>query len=169
MGIGVNIVLKKEHAPEIEPQNRVIQERARGIMQTLPYKRLPKRMRTAMIQCIMFWLNNIPREDQNESSKEVIMGDQILDTKMIWKIPFRAYTQVHDDNDVTNTMLQTTGGINLGPNKMNRSYKFLNLEIVNIIVRRKWTELPLQNDIITRLEELADDPCDDITLEFEDD
>jgi len=52
---------------------------------------------------------------------------------------------------------------------MNRSYKFLNLEIVNIIVRRKWTELPVQNDIITRLEELADDPCDDITLEFEDD
>ena len=86
MGIGVNIVLKKEHAPEIEPQNRVIQERARGIVQTLPYKRLPKRMRTAMIQCIMFWLNIIPREDQNESSKEVIMGDQILDTKMIWKI-----------------------------------------------------------------------------------
>jgi hypothetical protein len=32
MGIEVNIMSKNEHAPEIERQNRVIKERARGII-----------------------------------------------------------------------------------------------------------------------------------------
>jgi hypothetical protein len=37
LGINVHVILKNEHAPEIEHQNRVIKERARAIVQTLPY------------------------------------------------------------------------------------------------------------------------------------
>jgi hypothetical protein len=169
MGIEVNIVSKNEHAPEIERQNRVIKERARGIVQTLPYKILPKKMRIAMIQYIVFWLNNIPKEGQSESPREMIIGHQVLDIKMVCKIPFGAYAQVHDNNDTTNTMIQrTTGGINLGPSNMNGSFKFLSLETGGIIVRRSWTELPVPNNVIMRVEEMTNDMQDDIWREFED-
>ncbi len=135
MGIEVNIISKIEHAPEIERQKRVIKERAKGIIQTLPYRMLPKKMRMTMIQYVVFWLNNIPKEDQNESPREMIIGHQVLDTKMVCKIPFGAYAQVHDNNDITNTMIQrTTGGINLGPGNLSGSYKFLSLETGDIIV-----------------------------------
>jgi len=49
----------------------------------------------------------------------MIMGEQILDTRMICKIPFGAYAQVRDDNKIMNMMKQhTTGGINQGPSNM---------------------------------------------------
>jgi hypothetical protein len=86
MGIEVNIMSKIEHAPEIERQNIVIKERAKGIIQTLPYRMLPKKMRMTMIQYVVFWLNNIPKEDQNESPREMIIRHQVLDTKMVCKI-----------------------------------------------------------------------------------
>jgi hypothetical protein len=95
MGMNVHVVTKNEHVPEIERQNWVIKERARGIM-----------------------------------------GAQVLDSNLICKVPFCAYAQVHDDNDITNTMKQrTTGGINLGPSNMRGEYRFLSLETGEILVK----------------------------------
>jgi hypothetical protein len=45
IGMNVHVVSKNEHAPEVERQNRVIKERARVIIQTMPYKKIPKKMR----------------------------------------------------------------------------------------------------------------------------
>jgi hypothetical protein len=124
-------------------------------------------MRVAMIQYIIFWLNNIPKDDQDRSPKEMIMGEQVLDTKLLSRLPFGAYVQVHNDNDSTNTMTQrTTGAINSGPNNMNGSYRFLSLDLGEIIVRRKWTELPLPNDVTARLEDMADSPEDDVNFKL---
>jgi hypothetical protein len=39
----------------------VIKERARAVIQTLPYQRMPKKMRIALLQNVIFWLNNIPK------------------------------------------------------------------------------------------------------------
>jgi hypothetical protein len=61
-----------------------------------------------------------------------------------------------------------TGGINLGPSNLNGSYKFLSLETRDIIVRRSWTELPVPNDVIMRVEEMLNDMQDDILRELED-
>jgi hypothetical protein len=38
LGIKLNVISKDEHVPEVECQNRVIEERARAIVQTLRYK-----------------------------------------------------------------------------------------------------------------------------------
>jgi hypothetical protein len=43
MGINVHIVTKNDHVPEVERPNRVIKERVRAIIQTIPYKRLAKK------------------------------------------------------------------------------------------------------------------------------
>ena len=67
MGINVHIVTKNDHVPEVERPNRVIKERVRAIIQTIPYKRLAKKILIALIQYIVFWLNNIPKEGQVQS------------------------------------------------------------------------------------------------------
>jgi hypothetical protein len=113
--VNVNITAKEEHVPEIERQHRVIKERARAIIQTLPYKSMPKKMRIALIQNIIFWLNNIPKAEQDYSPKDLICGEQMLNYKTICRLPFGAYAQVHDDQSITNTMAsRTTGAISLG-------------------------------------------------------
>jgi len=163
LNIQVHVVTRNEHEPEIERQNRVIKERARATLQTLPYKKIPKKMRIALKHYVVFWLNNIPKERQDESPWEMIMGEQKLDYEMICKILFGGYAQVHDDREVTNTMKQrTTGGINMGPSNMQGGHKFLSLETGEILVKRRWTELPVPNDVISRLDELSTNPEDDL-------
>lgn len=102
--VNVNLVPKDEHVPEVERQNRVIKERARAIVQTLPYHRMPKRMRAAMLQYVVYWLNTFPHKGQDISPRMMIMGEQKMDYKKICKVPFRAYVQAHNDNQITNTM-----------------------------------------------------------------
>jgi len=118
-------------------------------------------MRIAIVQYAVFWLNNIPKEGQTHSPKEIIMGEQKIDVKFICKLPFGAYVQVHEDRDITNTMLpRTTGAINLGPSNLKGGHKFLSLETGDIIVRKRWTEMRVPTDVIIRLEEMSTDPSD---------
>jgi hypothetical protein len=56
---------------------------------------------------------------------------------------------------------RTTGAINLGvTGSIQGTHKFFNLNTGEIIVRRKWTELPLPNEVINRLEELTVEEVD---------
>jgi hypothetical protein len=50
----------------VEHQNRLIKERARGMIQTLPYgaTAIPRKIRVALIQYVVFWLNLIPKDEQ---------------------------------------------------------------------------------------------------------
>ncbi len=91
------------------------------------------------------------------------MGAQVLDTKLLCKLPFGAYAQVHDDPQITNNMEpRTTRAINLGPSNMQGGHKFLSLATGDIITRRKWTELPVPSEVILRLEELSGDATDTV-------
>jgi hypothetical protein len=72
LGVEVNMTAKEEHVPEIERQQRVIKERARAVIQTLPYGSMPKKMRIALIQNVIFWLNNIPKAGQDYSPKDLV-------------------------------------------------------------------------------------------------
>jgi hypothetical protein len=156
-GIRVNLTAKNEHVPEVERQNRVIKERARAIFQTLPYQHVPRKIRISLIQYVTFWLNNIPKAGQQYSPRDLVFGEQKIDYNLICQLPFGAYVQVHDDLDITNTMQsRTTGAINLGvTGSIQGTHKFFSLNTGEIIVRRKWTELPVPNEVINRLEELT--------------
>jgi hypothetical protein len=141
-GIQVNLTAKSKHVPEVERQNRVIKERARAIMQTLPYRHVPKKIRIALIQYVTFWLNKIPKVGQQFSPRDIICGEQKIDYKRICQLPFGAYVQVHDNLEITNTMqTRTTGAINLGmTGSIQGTHRFYNLHTGEIIVRRNWTE-----------------------------
>jgi hypothetical protein len=157
MGIHVKIVVKDEHVPEVERQSRLFKERARAIIQTMPYQKIPKKMKIALLQYVVFWLNNILKDDQDYSPKELIMGGQKLDYKSLCKLPFGSYAQVPDDNPQMNTMeSRTTGAINLGPTgNILGGHRYLSLKTGEFITRRTWTELPVPSDVIIRVEELS--------------
>jgi hypothetical protein len=119
---------------------------------------LPKKIRIALIKYVLFWLNNTPKEGQDLSPREMIMGEQVLDCKNLCKLPFGVYVQVHKDRQVTNTMeYRSTGAICLGSNNFNGGYSFYSLETGEIISRRNWTELPVPIDVISRLKEMSND------------
>jgi len=140
-GINVNTTAKEEHVPEVERQNRVIKERARAIIQTMPYAGIPRKIRIALIQYVVYWLNNIPKSGQEHSPRDLILGEQKLDYEAICRIPFGAYVQVHDDPTITNTMQsRTTGAISLGATgNAQGTHRFFSLKTGEVIVRRTWT------------------------------
>ena len=55
----INITAKK-HVSEVKRQIRVMKERARGILATLPYKMMPHKMVIHLIYFMMLWLNEFP-------------------------------------------------------------------------------------------------------------
>jgi hypothetical protein len=128
-------------------------------------------MRIALIQYVIYWSNNIPKADQFYSPRDMVLGEQKLDFKNVCRIPFGAYVQVHDNLAMTNTMEpRTTGAINLGPTgNLQGGHRFLNLVTGEVMVHRKWTELPVPSEVILRLEEIAKDPMDAVEQIWEDD
>jgi hypothetical protein len=157
IGICLNIAAKEEHVLEVERQIRVVKERARAIIQTLPYRKIPKKMKVALIQYVIYWLNLLPKLDQEYSPRDLVLGEEKLDYKKVCQLPFGSYIQVHDDLNTANTMeSHTTRAINLGPTgNVQGTHHFLSLRTGELIVRRKWTELPIPLDVINHLEELA--------------
>ena len=116
-------------------------------------------MRIGLIYYVVFWLNNIAKSGQDFSPQELVFGERKLDYNIICRIPFDAYVQVHDDLNVTNTMeSRTTGAINLGPTgNIQGTHKFLSLKTGDLIVRRKWTELPVPSEVIDKLDDQGQD------------
>jgi hypothetical protein len=73
--------------------------------------------------------------------------------------------KVHEDLEITITMQpRTTGAINLGPTgNIQGTHRLLSLKTGETIIRRKWTELPVPDDVIDRLKEISGD-ADDIEM-----
>jgi hypothetical protein len=56
----VNSTAAKEHVPEVERGIRLMKERRRGILNTLPFKRMPQIMLFELIYHVVLWLSAFP-------------------------------------------------------------------------------------------------------------
>jgi hypothetical protein len=86
-GVEVNVTAKEEYVPEVERQIRVIKEWARAIIQTLPYRNLPRKMRVGLIYYVIFWFNNVAMEGRDFSPRDLIFGECKIDYNVMCKIP----------------------------------------------------------------------------------
>ncbi len=59
-GANMNTPATAEHIGKIERKIRVIKERCRGIICTLPYKKLPQQMVIYLLHFVVMRLNNFP-------------------------------------------------------------------------------------------------------------
>lgn len=62
-GIGLNVVSRGEHVPEIERHIRKLKERCRATFSSLPFTTLPPRMVIEFVYAMTFWIHAFPGAD----------------------------------------------------------------------------------------------------------
>jgi hypothetical protein len=58
--VALNTTAVQEHVGAIERKISIIKERARGTLNTLPYKKLPKLMVIELLHFCVMWMNSFP-------------------------------------------------------------------------------------------------------------
>jgi hypothetical protein len=95
--VNINTTAASEHVREIERKIRVVNEQARGIICTLPYKTLPRQLVLHLLHFVVMWLNNFPVANGIStiwSPREIILGHWLNYTHHCCT-PFGAYCEVH--------------------------------------------------------------------------
>ncbi len=105
--LAVNTMAAKEHVPEVERKFRLIKEWGRGILNTLPFKGMPRLMLIELVYHVVLWLNAFPAKSGVSDTLhplEIVYRHK-LDFAKHCKLPFRTYCEVHDELMPTNTMV----------------------------------------------------------------
>jgi hypothetical protein len=157
--IELDIVPVDEHVGEVERSIRTIKERARCTIHGLPYRRYPKAMIIDLVHASVRSLNQVPAQDgisDRISPLTLVTGQGNVDYNQL-KLCFGSYVQVFEDNTITNTTAPRSIAaiaLTISPNE-NGSYRFMNLLTGKVLHRRKFTELPITQDVIHQVEHLA--------------
>ena len=88
--LAINTTAAKEHVPEIERKIRLIKERGRGILNTLPFKKMPRLMLIELVYHVVMWLNAFPAKSgvsETLSPREIVYRHK-LDFAKHCKSPF---------------------------------------------------------------------------------
>jgi hypothetical protein len=157
--VAMDIVPADSHVGEIERSNRTLKERTRTCVHGLPFKRLPKLMVAHIVKNAVTCLNQFPWKhgiSQTMSPDTIMTGKPPPDfTKM--RLEFGSYVQVFEDNDPSNTIkARSTGAIALSPTgNAHGDYFFMSLATGARLSRHRWTELPITDTAIARVEAIA--------------
>ncbi len=155
--VGLNTSSNAEHVPEIERYIITVKERARCVWNTMPSRKIPTCMIVELVHLSVFWLNTFPAGDgvsDTLSSRAIIIGSKV-DFNKHCKIEFGAYAQTREEHD--NSMAtRTTGVIALRPTGNDQGgYYFMSLTTGRRLTRYTWTTLPMPQDGIDRVHNLA--------------
>jgi hypothetical protein len=155
----VNMMAAKEHVPEIERRIRLIKEQGQGILNTLPYKKMPQLMLIELIYHIVLSLNTFPMKlgvSAMLSPRKLVMRHK-LDFAKHCKAPFGSYYESHDEPVPSNTMVsRTSPPIVLGPTgNIKGTYKLLNLAMGKKIKRRQFTACPMPDSVKKKVEAMG--------------
>jgi hypothetical protein len=147
------------HVGEVERSVRTIKDRLRTGVHGLPFKRLPKIMVRHMVTDATRCLNQFPRKNgisATMSPATIVTGVGTPDYHRM-KLEFGAYVQVFEDSEPTNTpRARSMGAIALCPTGNSQGdYYFMSLATGARIARHRWTELPITDTAIARVEALA--------------
>ena len=163
VNIDIDTVGPGRHVPPVERSIRVIKERVRAIINTLPYK-APRFLVKWAVYFAVSRLNLLSDHsgerpiDDRRSPREIFSGTK-TDYKRDLRIAFGEYAQVYEPNitHVNSMTPRTRGAIALLPTgNSTGSVKFWCLETKSIITRDKWTSLPMPMDVISRINAEAD-------------
>ena len=155
----LNIVPPDSHVGEVERSIRTIKERLRSCVHGLPFKRLPKLFIHHMVGDAVRCLNSFPWRSGISSTlspSAIVTGLPTPDYACM-RLELGAYVQVFEDCDPTNTpRARSLGAIALMPTgNAQGDYFFLSLSTGARISRHAWTEVPITDTAIARVEALA--------------
>jgi hypothetical protein len=157
--VAMNIAPADSHVGEIERSIRTIKERLRSCVHGLPFKRLPKLLVNHMVSDAVRCLNNFPRSNGVSSTLSpvsILTGVPSPDYNTM-RLEIGSYVQVFEDNDPSNTpRARSLGAIALTPTGNHQGdYHFMSLATGARLSRHQWTELPITDTAIARVEALA--------------
>jgi hypothetical protein len=158
--IHLDTVPPDSHVGDVERSIRTIKERSRATVHGLPFKRLPKLMVNELVLHSTRCLNQLPAENGVSdimSPHAIITGRPNPDYRHL-QLEFGSYVQVYEYNPNTNNTMRarTTGAITLtSTDNAGGHMFFMSLATGKRISRGQWTELPIPEEAILRVEELA--------------
>jgi hypothetical protein len=101
-----NTMAAKDHVSEAERTIRTIKEWTRGLLATLPFQYIPRRMKIEFVYFMVLWLNVFPVKDgilAVYSPRELLVRWQTDYSKHCRVLP-GMYCEVHDEPSPLNTM-----------------------------------------------------------------
>ena len=147
---------KDEHIHVIERSTRTVKERSRSTCHSLPYKRYPRMMVISLIENVSKWLNAFPTENgicDTMSPSMIVLGKTNPDMKYK-RISFGSYAILYTGTD--NTMKQRgVPAIALNESNEQGGHYFMSLYSGKKLHGYEWTELPITDEVISQVEELA--------------
>jgi len=153
-----NPVGPEQHVPLIERTIRTIKERVRSILCGLPYT-LPSSLLHYLLSYVVRAINMVPGQHStdNLSPREKYLGRK-TDVKKDLRVEFGQYVQATVPNNITNSMSERTEGcIALLPkDTLTGSVRFLSLTSLREVTRDQWTELPIPDVVIQRMNEMSE-------------
>jgi hypothetical protein len=153
----LNIVGRGEHVGIIERSIRTVKERVRCSCQGIPYKRIPKLMTRSIVESSVTWLNAFPAKEgasKTMSPSAIVLGSPKPDYTRL-KITFGAFAQVYESTTNT-TRSRSIGAIALRPSNEKGGYYFMSLSTGKRLHCYQWTELPVPDYVIDRVETMAE-------------
>jgi hypothetical protein len=154
----LHIYGKDEHVGTIERSIRTIKERCRTMTHSMPYKRIPKIMVIAMVECANLWLNAFPSSNgvsKTMSPANIIQGKPNPDMNHN-RIVLGSYAMVYigTKNDMSR---RSVPAIALNPSNMHGGHYFMSLYTGKRLHSYEWDELPIDDEVIKRVEGLGID------------
>ena len=168
----LEIYATNEHVAPIERQVRTTKERTRCTCHAAPYRKYPKLMIINLLENVTNNLNDFPSKDSvSSTTSPATIVEGVEKPNMNHKrIAFGSYALVWVRT--TNSMKRRAiPAIALQPSNRHGGYYFMSLNSGKRINSYNWNQLPIPDDVIQRVEQLANDEnqpyLDDKTPMFE--
>jgi hypothetical protein len=157
MNISLDIVSKGQHVPKPERMGRVIKERIRAHLNTLPFI-LPFKLLKFLVMFCIATINmqpNLHRSDR--ASPRELFTQMKLDFKRDLRVAFGDYVFAPTEPSVKNSMeSRASGCIALYPTgNRTGAVKFYSLANDSIVSRTQWKCVPMPREVILHLNSMA--------------
>ena len=147
---------RDEHDGVIERSVRTVKDRSRCICHSLPYQYYPKLLTNSMVECVINWLNAFPFKSgvsQTMGPSTIVLGKPAPDVSRKSAV-FGCYVMgfTRTRNDMTE---RSEEAISLGTLNDSGAHYFMSLKTGRKIKCHRWEELPITDEVIERVENLA--------------
>ena len=152
----VNIYAANEHVGVIERSIRTMKERCRCISHAMPFHRHTRLMTKMMLEFVTSRLNAVPSQNgvsELLSPRTIVLGQGPLDLKYK-TIEFGSFVLLYTQT-LNNMKRRSVPCIALNPTNEFGGHNFMSLESGRKLHGYKWQELPMDEWVIRRVEELA--------------
>jgi hypothetical protein len=148
-----------QHVPVVERKIRLIKERVRAHIHSLPFN-LSQSLLVYLIYYVVSRINMLPNHNRMDemSPRELLTGRKINFETTDLRAAFGDYVHATATNNVKNSMqARTQGCIALLPmGNLQGTMKFLRLDTNKVVNRDQWKALPMPDIVINHMNNLAD-------------